>query len=242
MGSAFTPVKTRTSSPMPSGGSSSSGPFGGASLGLHLKSSGHSRPHKRSLLRQKMSTLAEVDEDHLMTSDAATVSTAASDGAASEASRGSQPPLLDFIGNACEASSWFTSCFPCAVVDINDGDDYVVNKLSREAAMHVMYASPEPPPGGARPAGASSPAGSEAYSDIFQLPRAEETAQSAPHAMVEEDEEMLDTISLDDDANNPGAGPAGRQASKGPVNELKSPPKNSKKKFSMKMFGRKNKS
>jgi len=39
------------------------------------------------------------------------------------------------------ASAWFTSCFPCAVVDIDDNDNCVVDKLSRESAMNVMYAN-----------------------------------------------------------------------------------------------------
>ena len=68
-----------------------------------------------------------------------------SEGESSRGSNGSNnsaaPPLLDFIGNTCMASAWFTSCFPCAVVDINDSDDYVVDKLSRESAMNVMYGS-----------------------------------------------------------------------------------------------------
>jgi hypothetical protein len=57
----------------------------------------------------------------------------------SDGSTNSQPPLLDFIGTACMASTWFTSCFPCAVVDINHCDDNVVNKLNRTNAMSVMY-------------------------------------------------------------------------------------------------------
>ena len=68
------------------------------------------------------------------------ISTSASE-ASSKASNSSQPQLLDFIGATCMASAWFTSCFPCAVVDINDTDDYVVDKLSRESAMNVMYAN-----------------------------------------------------------------------------------------------------
>lgn len=52
-------------------------------------------------------------------------------------------PILDFMGDqACSASAWFTSCFPCAVVDINENDYNVVGHLSRESAMNVMY-SPE---------------------------------------------------------------------------------------------------
>lgn len=49
------------------------------------------------------------------------------------------PPLLDFINATCMATARLASCFPCAVVDINDSDDYVVDRLSRENAMYVMY-------------------------------------------------------------------------------------------------------
>jgi len=60
----------------------------------------------------------------------------------SEGSYMSQPPpLLDFINATCMATARLASCFPCAVVDINDSDDYVVDRLSRENAMNVMYGS-----------------------------------------------------------------------------------------------------
>jgi hypothetical protein len=72
------------------------------------------------------------------------VSTSASE-ASNDSSKNSQPPLLDFIGTACTASTWFTSCFPCAVVDINHCDDNVVNKLNRANAMSVMYGIQEEP-------------------------------------------------------------------------------------------------
>lgn len=52
---------------------------------------------------------------------------------------------MDFIGHACMASTWFTSCFPCAVVDINDGDDNVADKLTRASAMNVMYGAMDEP-------------------------------------------------------------------------------------------------
>ena len=71
---------------------------------------------------------ADTAPDHISTSDASEADT-----------NNSQPPLLDFVGATCLASAWFTSCFPCAVVDINDSDDYVVDKISRENAMNVMY-------------------------------------------------------------------------------------------------------
>ncbi|KAL3788191.1 hypothetical protein HJC23_004658 [Cyclotella cryptica] len=73
------------------------------------------------------------------------VSTSASE-ASSANSKNSEPPLLDFIGTACMATTWFTSCFPCAVVDINHCDDRVVSKLDRTNAMNVMYGALEEPP------------------------------------------------------------------------------------------------
>ena len=73
------------------------------------------------------------------------VSTSASE-ASNSSSKNSEPPLLDFIGTACMASTWFTSCFPCAVVDINHCDDNVVNKLNRTNAMSVMYGVHDEPP------------------------------------------------------------------------------------------------
>ncbi|KAL7493988.1 hypothetical protein ACHAWX_000283 [Stephanocyclus meneghinianus] len=73
------------------------------------------------------------------------VSTSASE-ASSMNSRNSEPPLLDFIGTACMATTWFTSCFPCAVVDINHCDDRVVSKLDRTNAMNVMYGALVEPP------------------------------------------------------------------------------------------------
>ena len=72
------------------------------------------------------------------------ISTSASE-ASSKGSNNSEPPLLDFIGTACMASAWFTSCFPCAVVDINDSDNKVVDKLSRQSAMNAMYGANDRP-------------------------------------------------------------------------------------------------
>jgi len=90
----------------------------------------------------QMNAVAECDDED----EAATLetmpdhlSTSASE-ASSKGSNNSQPPLLDFIGQqTCMASAWFTSCFPCSVVDINDSDTYVVDRLSRQSAMNVMY-------------------------------------------------------------------------------------------------------
>ena len=112
------------------------------------RSSSSSRlPTKRtrqvSSIHQMIPTVDEGDnEDDEKTAETATdnISTSASE-ASSKASNSSQPQLQDFIGATCMASAWFTSCFPCAVVDINDTDDYVVDKLSRESAMNVMYAN-----------------------------------------------------------------------------------------------------
>ena len=108
------------------------------------RNSSRRRPSKRtrqtSSLAQ-MTVTEELDEeeqtletvpDHLSTSASET---------SSKGSNSSQPPLLDFIGATCMASAWFTSCFPCAVVDIDDNDNCVVDKLSRESAMNVMYAN-----------------------------------------------------------------------------------------------------
>lgn len=84
------------------------------------------------------------EEDENQTDDEGSppdqASTSASE--ASDNSKNSQPPLLDFLDAACSASTWFTSCFPCAVVDINNCDDNVVAKLDRSNAMSVMYGMP----------------------------------------------------------------------------------------------------
>ena len=71
------------------------------------------------------------------------VSTSGSEGSdASNASQG--PKILDFIGaTTCEVTSWFTSCFPCAVMDIDEHDGRVAGKLSQESAMNFMYNSPK---------------------------------------------------------------------------------------------------
>ena len=94
-----------------------------------------------------MHKVEEVDESKLDDEGAHPdqVSTSASE-ASNSSSKNSEPPLLDFIGTACMASTWFTSCFPCAVVDINHCDDNVVNKLDRMNAMSVMYGIQDEPP------------------------------------------------------------------------------------------------
>ena len=136
MGSAFTPVHNnrRTVSPMPNNSSTHE---------VRQRQRPSKRVRQVSSLQQMqqnsssipMRKISEEDErtadtapDHISTSDASEADT-----------NNSQPPLLDFVGATCLASAWFTSCFPCAVVDINDSDDYVVDKISRENAMNVMY-------------------------------------------------------------------------------------------------------
>ena len=127
MGSAFMPVKSkgRTASPMP------------LTSGLNSGAGGNSLRPKRtrqgSSLKQ-MLILDDIDEE----TPPDNMSVSASE-ASTKGSYHSQPPLLDFVGAACCASSWFTSCFPCAILDINDNDERVVDKLSRESAMNVMY-------------------------------------------------------------------------------------------------------
>jgi hypothetical protein len=129
MGSAFSPVKpkSRIASP-PLTSDLNSGP-GGESICPK-------RTRQGSSLKQKMMTLEDIDEDTLPDNMSVSVSEASTRG-----SIPSQPPLLDFVGAACCASSWFTGIFPCAILDINDSDDLVVDKLSRESAMNVMYSN-----------------------------------------------------------------------------------------------------
>ncbi len=85
--------------------------------------------------------LDQVDEGTVETESPTVHSTSTSENS-SKASNTSEPALLDFIGATCFASAWFTSCFPCAVVDINDKDCDVVDRLSRASAMNVMYSTP----------------------------------------------------------------------------------------------------
>ena len=95
------------------------------------------RSSKRTRQVSSLQQMFIVDEGDENTADTAPdeISEASSKGS----NTSQPPPILDFIGATCSASAWFTSCFPCAVVDINDTDDYVVDKLSRESAMNVMY-------------------------------------------------------------------------------------------------------
>lgn len=211
------------------------------------------------------------------------VSTSASE-ASSKASHNSQPPLLEFIGATCMASAWFTSCFPCAVVDINDSDDYVVDKLSRESAMNVMYAKKKNRASSSNIPGVShddnspvfdgrqSGGSNEQNKNIIRVQLPEETVQndapipSNPFVIAEEDsqdENVMDTISLNDEADCMPMTPermgsftlqhressfveesvsSVASAEEDPVYlPSKSPPKK-KKKFGMKLFGKKKKS
>ncbi|KAL3822135.1 hypothetical protein ACHAXA_011913 [Cyclostephanos tholiformis] len=130
MGSAFLPVKPRdgTSSPMALTSDLNSGAAGAL---LRPK-----RTCQGSSLRQKIASLDDINEETPPDNMSVSVSDASTKG-----SIHSQPTLLDFVGDACCASSWFTSIFPCAILDINDNDDRVVDKLSRESAMNVMYSN-----------------------------------------------------------------------------------------------------
>lgn len=77
-----------------------------------------------------------IDEERTTMTDDVSVSESDT---SSKGSNHSQHRLLEFMEAACMGSSWFTSCFPCAIVTINDSDDIVVDKLSRESAMNAMY-------------------------------------------------------------------------------------------------------
>mmetsp|Transcript_17761 Transcript_17761/g.32074 ORF Transcript_17761/g.32074 Transcript_17761/m.32074 type:complete len:299 (-) Transcript_17761:146-1042(-) len=88
-----------------------------------------------STLQQQSSDLVSVSDVSVTTSETET---------SVETSSHNKPPLLDFIGSTCMGASFrFTSYFPfpCAIMDINDdSDDFVMDRLSRESAMTVMYA------------------------------------------------------------------------------------------------------
>ena len=134
MTSAFSPVIQRASSPR--------------MISVRLPSRRSSRTSKRDRQSSSLSDMigrpleqvsegsregeSPVPPDH--------VSTSASEASASNASQA--PVILDFIGATCQVTSWFTSCFPCSVVDIDEQDGQVMDRLSRESAMNVMYNSP----------------------------------------------------------------------------------------------------
>ena len=142
MGSAFTPVHPRDGSPPT--------PRNGLNAITPTFTKQRSRQRQPSTLLSMMSTVDE-DEDENRTVDTVptdyepSISSVKSN-ASSRASNGSanstgRPALLDFVGGACNASAWFTSCFPCSVVDIDDADEKIVKGLSRESAMDAMYRS-----------------------------------------------------------------------------------------------------
>jgi hypothetical protein len=175
-----------------------------------------------------MMILDDIDE----TTPQDNISVSASE-ASTKGSNHSQPPILDFVGVACMASSWFTSCFPCAILDINDSDGLVVDKLSRESAMNVMYSS--------------NVGDNRQYKDtdrekdpnvIFvRLPEQEKSDisynYSFPSAIVEDsdEDEAIDSMSLNDDSDDMPVVII-------PPVDTSSPPK--KKRFGMKkLFGRK---
>lgn len=208
-----------------------------------------------------MTVLDEGDEEETVETAPDHISTSASE-TSSKASYNSQPQLLDFIGASCNVSAWFTSCFPCAVVDINDSDDYVMDKLSRESAMNVMYArnniSNSPPVSPDRSKGSDEQDTNLMYVRLpEQMTQNDAPVRAIPSLVVEEnnqDDEAMDTISLDDDSG-PDSMPVATESFdsgilddspflEASVNENsiypppKSPPKK-KKKFGMKIFGRK---
>jgi len=197
---------------------------------------------------------ADTAPDHISTSDASEADT-----------NNSQPPLLDFVGATCLASAWFTSCFPCAVVDINDSDDYVIDKISRENAMNVMYnnnnlqASPgnnslavTPESSPVKPGEVSGTKENDVM--YISVSPSDGSIHNIPSVIEEdgsdEDADMMDEVSLDDDGKfSKGLGidmpvleePADvfmDNTSREP--QISSPPR--KKKLSMrKLFGKKNK-
>jgi hypothetical protein len=89
-----------------------------------------------SSIKQSMK-IDVIDEEQTTMTDQ--VSVTESESSSKGSSNHSQNPLLDFMGAACMGSAWFTNFFPCAIVTINDRDDCVVEKLSRESAMNAMY-------------------------------------------------------------------------------------------------------
>ena len=243
--SAFTPVEAR----------------GGSSTPIKPGTAGRRRQSK--LKRQVSSglqqmvlpavlddTVQEVDEE------AATLETMPdhlSEASSKDGSNNSQAQLFDFIGATCSASAWFTSCFPCAVVDINDGDDYVMDKLTRESAMNAMYSEKPALPGNnslESKGSAQAEKNDVMYVHVPEQEKNDAPAQSMPPLIQEDDEEEMDEISLhdeDDDVPTPGSsnssGIVDHQQAALPPKASKTPfqsPKGAlKKKFSVKkVFGK----
>jgi len=169
------------------------------------------------------------------------------------------------------------------VVDINDNDDYVVDKLSRESAMNVMYAKNSNGSGGTNNVNNgyvspdSSPVSGAKYpnqggstmgdhQNVIHVRLPDQNSQndaplySVPSVIAEEDDtdddsdddaHMMDTISLNDE-DHVGRLPAHsitpERRDSGILDDRGSPllvegavPPKKKKKFGMKMFGRKKK-
>jgi hypothetical protein len=132
MTSAFSPVQRRAGTP----------PIN--SVSSLRRSSRRSRVRQASSLSEMLGRpLAQVAECSIEADSPVPpdqVSTSGSEASASNASQ--SPKMLDFIGATCEVTSWFTSCFPCTVVNIDEKDGHVMDRLSKESAMNVMYNSP----------------------------------------------------------------------------------------------------
>ncbi|KAL3785007.1 hypothetical protein ACHAW5_000329 [Stephanodiscus triporus] len=219
MGSAFMPLKPGTASPMPLTSGVKHTPRGKP---FHPK-----RTRQGSSLKQMM-ILDDIDE----TTPPDNISVSASE-ASTKGSNHSQPPILDFVGAACFASSWFTSCFPCAILDINDNDNLVIDKLSRESAMNVMYSNNF----GDNKKYQDSHREKDSNVIFVRLPEQEKSDiphnYSIPSVIVEDsdEDEAIDSMSLNDDSDNMPIVII-------PSVQKVSPPK--KKRFGMKkLFGRK---
>mmetsp|Transcript_16021 Transcript_16021/g.24234 ORF Transcript_16021/g.24234 Transcript_16021/m.24234 type:complete len:267 (+) Transcript_16021:73-873(+) len=136
MTSAFSPVIQRAGSPR----------VNSVRLPLRRASSRTSKRERQAsslsdMLGQPLELVAESSrEEGESPCPPDNISTSASEDSASNGSQA--PKILDFIGATCEVTSWFTSCFPCAVVDIDEQDGRVMDRLSKESAMNTMYNSP----------------------------------------------------------------------------------------------------
>ena len=118
MVSAFVPVKPRRT----------------PSSSLNMPSSSLNRRVSSALPATKKMKLSDIDE----VPDSISVSGSES------SSKGGQPTSDEpRMRTVCvgELSEWFTSCFPCAITDINDNDHHAVDKFSRESAMNDMYSN-----------------------------------------------------------------------------------------------------
>lgn len=135
----FSPIAlSRTPTPMPPPPSILKNGEGVGGRGGRPPPSPHPKRQRSASFKNML--VDECDEVQTVATVPDNVSDTASE-ASSNGGYNNQPPVLDFMGTMCVASAWFTSCFPCAVVDINDTDDRVVHNLSRESAMNFMYAN-----------------------------------------------------------------------------------------------------